>query len=97
MEAFVELVMQKPAAHEEVALGIDILQRRELPQLEQVLENWKAQQVPYEILFLDSSDATLVKRYKETRRSHPLAGKGVWTAASSWSGKSLRLSNSRRI
>ena len=76
MEAVVELVMQKPAAHEEVALGIDIRSGEELPQLEQVLENWKAQQVPYEILFLDSSDATLVKRYKETRRSHPLAGKG---------------------
>lgn len=76
MKAFVELVMQKPAAHEEVALGIDIRSGEELPQLEQVLENWKAQQVPYEILFLDSSDATLVKRYKETRRSHPLAGKG---------------------
>ena len=76
MEAFVELVMQKPATHEEVALGIDIRSGEELPQLEQVLENWKAQQVPYEILFLDSSDATLVKRYKETRRSHPLAGKG---------------------
>ena len=76
MEAFVELVMQKQAAHEEVALGIDIRSGEELPQLEQVLENWKAQQVPYEILFLDSSDATLVKRYKETRRSHPLAGKG---------------------
>jgi len=56
MEAFVELVMQKPAAHEEVALGIDIRSGEELPQLEQVLENWKAQQVPYEILFLDSSD-----------------------------------------
>lgn len=76
MEAFVELVMQKPTAHEEVALGIDIRSGEELPQLEQVLENWKAQLVPYEILFLDSSDATLVKRYKETRRSHPLAGKG---------------------
>ena len=76
MGAFGELVMQKPAAHEEVALGIDIRSGEELPQLEQVLENWKAQQVPYEILFLDSSDTTLVKRYKETRRSHPLAGKG---------------------
>ncbi len=76
MEAFVELVMQKPTAHEEVALGIDIRSGEDLPQLEQVLENWKLQQVPCEILFLDSSDATLVKRYKETRRSHPLAGQG---------------------
>ena len=36
MEAFVELVMQKPVAHEEVALGIDIRSGEELPQLEQV-------------------------------------------------------------
>lgn len=76
MESFVELVMQKPTAHELVALGIDIRSGEELPQLESVLENWKQQLVPYEILFLDSSDATLIKRYKETRRSHPLAGKG---------------------
>ena len=30
----------------------------------------------YEILFLDASDDVLVKRYKETRRTHPLAGLG---------------------
>ena len=29
-----------------------------------------------EILFLDADDKALVKRYKETRRSHPLAGGG---------------------
>ena len=29
-----------------------------------------------QILYLDASDETLVKRYKETRRSHPLAGRG---------------------
>ena len=32
--------------------------------------------MPYQILYLDASDETLVKRYKETRRSHPLAGQG---------------------
>ena len=30
--------------------------------------------VEYEILFLDAEDSVLVKRYKETRRNHPLAG-----------------------
>lgn len=31
---------------------------------------------PCQILFLDASDAVLIKRYKETRRNHPLAGAG---------------------
>ncbi len=39
-----------------------------------VLDGWKKRGVPYEILFLDAADDVLVKRYKETRRSHPLAG-----------------------
>ena len=30
----------------------------------------------YQILFLDANDGVLIKRYKETRRSHPLAGTG---------------------
>ena len=33
----------------------------------------KCKDVQYEVLFLDAEDAVLVKRYKETRRSHPLA------------------------
>ncbi|MEW4412923.1 RNase adapter RapZ [Clostridium sp. AN503] len=76
MEPFAELALQKPAPHELVALGIDIRSGEDLPQLKNVLDNWKQHSLPCEILFLDSSDDTLVKRYKETRRSHPLAGKG---------------------
>lgn len=76
MEPFAELALQKPAPHELVALGIDIRSGEDLPQLKNVLDNWKQHSMPCEILFLDSSDDTLVKRYKETRRSHPLAGKG---------------------
>ena len=76
VEPFAELAMQKPSAHEQVALGIDIRSGKELPKLQQVLEGWKQHATPYEILFLDSSDEVLIKRYKETRRSHPLAGRG---------------------
>lgn len=76
MEPFAELAIQQPAAHELVALGIDIRSGENLPQLKNVLENWKQHSLPCEILFLDAGDETLVKRYKETRRSHPLAGKG---------------------
>lgn len=76
MEPFAELAVQKPAPHELVALGIDIRSGEDLPQLKNVLDNWKRSSMPCEILFLDAGDETLVKRYKETRRSHPLAGKG---------------------
>lgn len=76
MEPFAELATQGKAVHEQIALGIDIRSGKDLPELETVLQNWKEQERPYEILFLDASDETLVKRYKETRRAHPLAGKG---------------------
>jgi len=36
----------------------------------------KEKHQPYEILYLDSSDEVLIKRYKETRRIHPLTGTG---------------------
>lgn len=76
MEPFTRLAMEKPAAHERMALGIDIRSGEELPRLKQVLEEWAQDGMPCQILFLDAGDETLVKRYKETRRSHPLAGKG---------------------
>jgi len=76
MEPFAELATQGKAANEQVALGIDIRSGKDLPTLKNVLENWKRLERPYEILFLDAGDEILVKRYKETRRAHPLAGKG---------------------
>lgn len=77
MEPFAELLIEQPSPRrEQVALGIDIRSGEELPRMKTVLENWKGQGLPYEILFLDCSDEILIKRYKETRRSHPLAGQG---------------------
>ncbi len=59
-----------------VALGIDIRSRRHLNQLQSMLHDLKESGYAYEILFLDCSDAVLIKRYKETRRSHPLGKRG---------------------
>lgn len=61
---------------ERVAIGVDIRNGQNLEQLECVLDNLKESLFSYEILFLDAGDAVLVKRYKETRRCHPLSGKG---------------------
>lgn len=76
VEKFVELVKHSPESRKEIAMGIDIRSGEELPQLAHVLKEWRQHHLPFEVLFLDAGDDTLIKRYKETRRAHPLAGKG---------------------
>lgn len=56
------------------ALGVDIRSGENLAEMARVLEELDAAGMKYEILFLESSDNVLIKRYKETRRFHPLAG-----------------------
>ena len=73
---FLEIGMQENSTMPKVALGIDIRSGEDLPKLLPVLETFKTFGASYEILFRDCSDTVLVKRFKETRRSHPLAGNG---------------------
>lgn len=44
--------------------------------LQEVLDEMDEKHTDYEILFLDAQDDVLIKRYKETRRQHPLSGSG---------------------
>lgn len=74
LEKFVELTIEQNPEHQRVAVGIDIRNGRALEELKDVLANIKKRGTDYEILFLDSNDTVLVRRYKETRRNHPLAG-----------------------
>ena len=67
---FAELCRQ--TSEEKVALVVDIRGGRFFDKLLQVLDEMEASGQKYELLFLDASDATLVRRYKETRRRHPL-------------------------
>lgn len=55
---------------------MDIRSGRSLDELKTVLEKISFSGIESEILFLDADDTALVRRYKETRRSHPLAGAG---------------------
>ena len=73
LEKFVELSEIQNAELEKVALGIDARSGQALEELREVLERIEAKGEDFEILFLDADDSILVKRYKETRRSHPLA------------------------
>lgn len=76
IEKFTELTIGSPAQSDQVALGIDVRSGQELSLLNQILKKWRSDGISFDILFLDASDQVLVKRYKETRRNHPLAGKG---------------------
>ena len=77
IEKFTELALgNNQGLSNQVALGIDIRSGQELPLLDKILERWRTDGIPFEILFLDASDEVLLKRYKETRRNHPLAGAG---------------------
>ncbi len=70
---FIELC-DKPATEiEKVAIGIDIRGGKLFDDFFTYLSEIKNENHSFEILFLDCSDEVLLKRYKETRRRHPLA------------------------
>jgi RNase adapter protein RapZ len=75
---FAELIQQSEGKIGKVALVIDLRGREFFQALQESLQYIRENfTITYEILFLDSTDATLVQRYKESRRRHPLAPDGV--------------------
>lgn len=73
---FAELCFEQDGGFERVAIGIDIRGGKLFYDLFSVLFQMQENGYEYEILFLDAKDSVLIKRYKETRRSHPLSRKG---------------------
>ncbi|MCR4807540.1 MAG: RNase adapter RapZ [Lachnospiraceae bacterium] len=71
---FVELMSVPGSEIEKVALGVDVRTGHSFDELGKVLSTLKDEGIDYEVLFLESGDEILIKRYKETRRNHPLAG-----------------------
>ena len=59
---------------DKVAIGADIRGGRFFGDIYKALYDLKDYGINYEVLFLDATEETLVKRYKESRRAHPLAG-----------------------
>lgn len=74
IEKFAELADMPGSETQKVAVGIDIRSGQRLEGLQGVLENLRKNGKQFQILYLDSTDEVLVKRYKETRRTHPLSG-----------------------
>ncbi len=74
---FAELLTDGNAEISKAALGVDIRSGKDLPMLKEVFDDWDIKgRVEYEILFLDAADDVLLKRFKETRRAHPLSKDG---------------------
>jgi UPF0042 nucleotide-binding protein len=73
---FAELCQQMDAWNKNVALVVDIRLGALFEQLTTVLQGFANTGFKYDLLYLDCSDDRLIRRYKETRRRHPLAGAG---------------------
>lgn len=76
IEKFADIAHDDKLEVDKVAIGVDIRSGEALGQLSVCLEDMKKNNYSYEILFLDASETALVKRYKETRRKHPLSKGG---------------------
>lgn len=76
IEKFIELVSMPGSEITEVALGLDVRADQLFEDATTVLQQLKDKGHCFEILYMESDDSSLMKRYKESRRVHPLAMDG---------------------
>lgn len=76
IDKFVELITVPNSEITKVALGLDVRADQSFKKTTEALRNLKEKGYQYEILFMEASEKVLIKRYKETRRVHPLAPDG---------------------
>ena len=76
IEKFVELIAMPNSEVSKVALGLDVRADQPFEDAQKVLEKLKENGYSFEILFMEAGDQVLLKRYKETRRMHPLSPAG---------------------
>ena len=76
IEKFVELVSEKNTELSKVALGLDVRADEPFCEVVKILDTIKDGNIKPEILFLETSEQVLLRRYKETRRLHPLSPDG---------------------
>lgn len=76
IEKFVELIATPNSEINKVALGLDVRADQPFGDAQCILDKLKENGYLFEILFMDAGDAVILKRYKETRRIHPLSPDG---------------------
>ncbi len=77
IDKFVALLAMPNNDIEKVVLGLDARADQFFEEAAQVVSGLKEKGYPLEVLFLEASDATLIKRYKESRRVHPVDPRGM--------------------
>ena len=73
---FVEMISSPATEASKVALGLDVRSGQSFHEAEEILDRLRENGFVYEVLFLDAGEQVLLKRYKETRRRHPLSFSG---------------------
>lgn len=73
---FIQLAAHGNIKMQKAALGIDIRGGEFFDDLRKGLDDLNKTETPYKVLFLEASDEVLIRRYKETRRVHPLSQSG---------------------
>ena len=76
VEKFVELISLPNSEISKVALGLDVRSDQSFENTTKILEQLKSKGYSFDILFIEADENVLIKRYKETRRIHPLAMEG---------------------
>lgn len=76
IDKFVELIATPGSEITRVALGLDVRAGHFFTEASDVIKKQREKGYQFEILYMNASDAALIKRYKETRRVHPLAAEG---------------------
>lgn len=76
IEKFTELITMPNTEINKVVLGLDVRADQSFAGIEKVLDGMKAKGYVFEILFMDARDDVLMRRYKESRRNHPLSPNG---------------------
>ena len=76
IDKFVELITMPNSTIQNVALGLDVRAAQSFDDVNQAVARLRKSKYSFELLFLEASDQVLLKRYKETRRIHPLSTDG---------------------
>ena len=76
IDKFAELLAMPNSGIQKAALGLDVRADQSFKDVKKIIASLQASQYSVEVLFLEASDQVLLKRYKETRRLHPLSADG---------------------
>lgn len=76
IKKFVELIAMPSSEVTKVALGLDVRADQSFEDVQKILESLRENGYSFEILFMEAGNDELLRRYKETRRVHPLSPEG---------------------